>query len=258
MTLSGTFKTIDFLYNVAKKHKPSGDVFPTGFKEFDVVMDGGVREGELITISGPTAGGKTTFAQHLVINFNNKKIPSLFFSYEMSPYYLEQKFISMGHNPIDLAVYSPIELIEKDLKFIDQEICEAKGEAVKIIFIDHLHYLIPLNLSGNASLVVGEVVRTLKRMAVKRNVIIFLIAHTKKIYQDEKLSLVSIRDSSLISQESDFVFLIERLRKDQKKLENTGTEWTNQTQISLAKNRRTGKMPYVNYLFQNNKFISID
>jgi len=43
-----------------------------------------------------------------------------------------------------LLAYSPIELANSEMKFIEQQIDVAiKEYACKVIFIDHLHYLIP-------------------------------------------------------------------------------------------------------------------
>jgi len=252
----GGAKNVKPLYEVAKDYKPSNEVFPMGFHNFDAVMDGGVRGGELIVLSGQTSHGKTTFARILSSNFSRKQVPSLFFTYEMSPWYLKEKFVQMGE-PDDNLIYSPVKLVENSIEFIGDRIEEASGEyACKVIFIDHLHYLVPLNQFSNTSLMIGGLVRELKKLAIKKDVIIFLIAHTKKIYQDEALSISSIRDSGLIAQESDYVFLIERLKKDQKKLSDTSnSEWLDESRITLAKNRRTGKMIYIDFLFQNEKFI---
>lgn len=253
------FRPVELLSRVASLSKPSSVVFPLGISHFDKIMDGGVRDGELIVISGETGQGKTTFAQVLTTNLDKKKVPSLWFSYEMSPYYLYDKFVQMGQRS-DSLIYSPIELTENTVKFVEQQIDTAVNDfACKVVFIDHLHYLIPLNQSANASLLIGGVVRELKRLAIKKNIIIFLIAHTKKIYKDEELSLSSIRDSSLIAQESDFVFLIERVKKAKEALfEGTDSEWTNQTKVALAKNRRTGKMLYITCDYRDNKLIPID
>lgn len=254
-------KTVDKLFEVAKLFKPSTEVFPIGISEFDTAMDGGFRGGELVIISGPTGMGKTLYAQVLTTNLNKVSIPNLWFTYEMSPWYLKEKFVKMGETSKS-PIYSPVQLLDGTIKFIDQEIKEAIEEyACKVIFIDHLHYLIPLQNVGNSSLMIGGIVRELKKIAIKRDVIIVLIAHTKKIYQDEKLDLSSIRDSSLVSQESDYVFLVERLKREEntKKLDTkpVDTIWTNNTKIQLAKNRRTGKLFYVIFQYTNNTLIPI-
>lgn len=253
-----SIKTIELLKEVAERFEPSAEVYPIGIQKFDDAMEGGLRDGDLVVVSGQTGHGKTLYCQVLAVNLSKRTVPSLWFSYEINPYYLYKKFKDIEEE--ELLVYSPISLIQNSLEFINQEIKEAVEEkACKVVFIDHLHYLIPLQQSLNSSLLIGGIVRELKQIAIKQNIVIFLIAHTKKIYQDESLSLASIRDSSLVSQEADYVFLIERLKKDEKKKEferdYQGTEWTKQTKISLAKNRRTGKMLFITCNYQNNTLI---
>jgi len=251
-------ETIKHLWDVAKAYKPNKEVYPCGIHEFDKAMDGGFRDGEVIVLSGQTGQGKTTFAQVLTKNFTKVSVPSLWFSYECNPWYLKEKFIQMGCDK-SLLAYSPIDLATNTLEFLRQGIVEAIEEkACKVVFIDHLHYLIPLDQSTNSSLLIGGIMRELKKMAVKYNIVIFLIAHTKKIYQDEGLDLSSIRDSSLIAQEADYVFLIERLKKDKKMGGAKHVEWLNKTKVQIAKNRRTGNMMYVLFDFENNNLIAID
>lgn len=246
------------LFEVAERYRPSTVMFPSSISSFDNVMDGGFRGGELVVVSGETGRGKTAFCQYLTACLDRGGVPSLWFSYECNPWYLKDKFIQMGCDG-SLLAYSPIEMTASTLRFVDERTDEAiKHYGCRAVFIDHLHYLIPLDQSTNASLMIGGVMRELKKMAVKKDITIFLIAHTKKIYQDEKLDLSSLRDSSFISQESDYVLLVERLKKDSgAKLEMSGTEWTNLSRVSVAKNRRTGKLIYTTFEFIDNKFIEV-
>uniref|UniRef100_A0A6M3LDE4 Putative helicase n=1 Tax=viral metagenome TaxID=1070528 RepID=A0A6M3LDE4_9ZZZZ len=270
------FGTVELLARVAQLYQPSSEVYPTGIYAFDNAMDGGVREGELITISGSSGEGKTSFAVNLSLNFNNKGIPSLWFSYEMNPWYLRKKFdkIILPKSLYDVSVYAPIELIDSELKFIDQQIKEGiKEKAVKIVVIDHLHYLIDLKSSLNSSLLIGAIVRELKQIAIDNKVIIFLIAHTRKLNTGDELNLSSVRDSGMIICESDYVFLIERRKqkkaageRDKKIEENkraeegyfsSGSNFLDESRITLAKNRRTGKILYKDFKVENEKFIEI-
>ncbi len=244
------------------------DFVSTGVREFDLAMDGGLRSGELVVISGQTGQGKTTFAQTLTCNFSKNKVSSLWFSYEMMDFYLADKFKRMGITYKD-PIYSPINLASGALEFVEATIKEAVlDEWIKsrVFIIDHLHYLIPLGANeSHSSLAIGGIVRGLKQLAIKYKVIIILIAHTKKIYQDEELDLSSVRDSSLVCQEADYVFLVERQKEKKKQYkaseENVetpyGTEWLNTTRVKVAKNRRTGKMFHLDFIFQNEILIPI-
>lgn len=246
---------------IAEKHKPSQDVFSIGYEDFDAAMDGGWRGGELIVVSGKTGEGKTTWCQNVSMKMAERDIPSLWFSYEMSPWYLKQKFELIA--PIENSeIYAPEELLAHNLQDLERKILAGIQQwACKVIFIDHLHYLTPLKDFGeNVSFAVGNIVRELKLMAVKHDVIIVLIAHTKKIYEDEELTLASIRDSSLISQEADYVFLVERLREKQERKKLSlepikGTVWTNEAKIQIAKNRRLGQLFFKKFQMVNGVFM---
>jgi len=246
---------------VAEAHKPSSEVFPTGYTEFDNAMDGGWRGGELIVVSGKTGEGKTTWCQNVSMMFASRDIPSLWFSFEMSPWYLKQKF-ELISDVEGKELYAPEELLAHNLEDIEKKILSGIEQyACKVVFIDHLHYLTPLKTFGeNVSFAVGGIVRELKLMAVKHDVIIVLIAHTKKIDNDEELSLASIRDSSLISQEADYVFLIERMKleKKMKLMSSQGTDWTNEAKIQLAKNRRKGELFYKKFQMVDGVFTKIE
>jgi len=246
---------------------------PIGIHKFDKVMDKGVRGGELIIVSGQTSEGKTSVCQFLTKNMIQAGNKVIWFSYEMSPYYLQEKFKQMGlkdedgkTNALLYKILSPRDLNQSSVQFIEEVIVEILSKTAitpKAVFIDHLHYLVNLQDSKNSSLMIGGIVRELKKMAVKYDIPIFLIAHTKKIYQGEEVDLSSIRDSSLIAQEADYVFMVSRIKKKKEfkgKLqveETSGTEWTSKTKVSLLKNRRTGERIYINFEFNGGNLLEV-
>lgn len=240
---------IEPLRLIANWTKPELVVYPTGLEDFDMAMDGGVREGELNVISGPTSHGKTSYAQYLTLNFDKRGLRTLWFTYEMSPYHLQNKFeILLGDRQTN-NIMAPVKELEGSMDFVRDYIAKGVEFGCNIVFIDHLHYLIPLNGFANVSLLVGSIVRELKKIAVQMKVCIFLIAHSKKVYAEEQLDLNSIRDSSLIAQEATYVFLVERVKKEQPKkgrmdkepVVAVGDIYEKQTRITLAKNRTTGQ-----------------
>lgn len=244
---------------VADEQRPSSEVFPCGIELFDNAMDGGFRGGDLVVISGQTSHGKTTFSQFLTINQSGQGVPSIWFSYEMSTFYLGEQFSKMGVDTRseDFLVYAPSKLdrwsIEKSMKIVREAISEY---GCKFIFIDHLHYLIPLNQSINTSLLVGGVLRELKSLAVETDTVVCLLAHTKKLAAGEELNLDSMRDSSLIAQEADSVFLVQRIKNPKKAMvEVSGNIYSNITKIELAKVRRTGQCCFQKFKFINHKYV---
>ena len=86
-----------------------------------------------------------------------------------------------------------------------------------------------MNSKQNMSFVIGECVRGLKQLAIKHNIVIFLIAHMTKTRPDEEPGLGHTRDSSFIEQEADTVVYVWRHKSD---------KWV--TICKVAKNRKRG------------------
>lgn len=169
----------------------------------------GFRDGELIAISGPTKMGKTLLAQSLTVNFDKQQYPSLWFSYEVPV----RQFLSQF--PELPLIYMPAKLKAHAMPWIEARIQESFLKyRTRIIFIDHLHYLVDLARMKNPSIEIGQVIRRLKTLAVNNGFVIFLLCHTTKGKSENSLSYESIRDSSFISQESDCVIMIRRTPED--------------------------------------------
>lgn len=182
--------------------------------------------GEITTISGLTSMGKTLFAQSLTKNFTEDKVSCLWFTYEVPPH----QFLSYFGNELPLF-YLPQELKDSKLDWLTERITEAKLKYdTKVVFIDHLHYLV--DMGHNMSVEIGATMRYLKKLALRLNVCIFLIAHTMKLKYEEEMDNDSLRDSSFIAQESDNVFFVWR-KKGKDFSENEST-------LKITKNRRFG------------------
>lgn len=208
-----------------RKDRPPADPFPSGLPMLDKIT-GGFYPGQLIVISGVTGQGKTTLAQTFTFKLMERGARPLWFSYELPVDDFLRSFL--GDYPEYL--YLPAKLKDNTVDWIEQRLLESKLKyQTQALFIDHVHYLISMNLKQNMSFLIGEVCRGLKQLAIQHRIVIFLIAHMQKTRPDEEPGLGSIRDSSFIEQESDVVFYVWRF-KDDKKI----------TVLKIAKNRRRG------------------
>lgn len=161
--------------------------------------------GELIVVSGPTKNGKSLFCQSLTQNFSRQGQPSLWFSYELTP----RGFLAAF--PEIPLLYMPMKLRGHDLGWMSDRVSESfEKYRTRIVFIDHLHYCLDMARTRNPSIEIGQVIRRLKSMSVEKEIVVFLLCHTKMGKHDSTLSYESIRDSSFVSQESDTVFMIQR------------------------------------------------
>lgn len=207
----------------AHKEKDFGLI--TRIPSLDELIEG-FRLGELIVISGPTKSGKTLLAKSLTVEFYKQNIFPLWFSYEETTRYFLASFPELP------LFYLPRRLKSTKVGWVEKKINEAYEKYnTRVVFIDHLHYLFDMARVRNPSIEIGTVIRRLKSLAVERELVIFLLCHTRKGSTDRKLSYESIRDSSFVSQESDCVMMIARNVKDPESCEAI---------LSVEFHRRTG------------------
>jgi replicative DNA helicase len=212
----------------------------SNLSSLDEVVDGFV-EGELITISGPTKNGKTLFAQSLTNQFCKQGALPLWFSYEVTPKYFLRAFPILPH------FFMPRRMKMSNLDWVLEKMLEGlKKHATRIVFIDHLHYLVDIARMNNVSIEVGTVIRRLKTFAVEHELIVFLMCHTRKGASEEILSHESIRDSSFVAQESDTVFLISRDMKNPEK---------GRARLLVEFHRRTGALHTIINLIKRDGYL---
>lgn len=272
---------------------PNKAKIPTFFQPVDSLLDGGFHGGELVILSAPTKAGKTTLAQTFSFLQAQNGLPSLWFSLEMSWQELTRKFLEMDkaelistlsgkEPPSPLSICYPIQNRSLELKWMEKQIAKAQKEhGVQMVYIDHLHFLLPLkDFNTNVSFLVGGIVRELKQIAVRLDIPILLIAHMRKLEDVKKRpDINTIRDSSFIAQESDFTFIMWRRRKkgvDTARWDDNAVKRAEQNQsgipeenidesnediyedaamLSLEANRRTGKTRKMVIEYINNRFF---
>lgn len=230
----------------------SGFKVSSGIPQLDEYTDG-FWGGEVVVISGPTKQGKTTFAHTLTKNFEAEKAQSIWFSFEVPPRQMFEKFAQAKE------FYVPRKLKHKSLEWLSDRIMESQLKYnTKAVFIDHLHYIVDMEKArSNMSIEIGTVMRELHLMAVDLDVTIFLMAHMQKTKYDDMPTESDLRDSSFITQEADKTFIVWRERKKLKK--GGGFEFSGRTLIIVSNDRRTGTMgKYVPLKFEDNKLIPFD
>ncbi len=232
--------------DLEEERKKETTKFFSKISTLDKFLDG-FREGDLVVISAPTKMGKTTLAQSFTLSFSEQDASCLWFSYELTT----REFLEKFGEPIPYFTL-PKSLKGNSLDWIEERIIESISKyGTKIVFIDHLHFLLDMSnlaMRGNASLIIGDIMRKLKGIALKWNLCIVLIAHTTKISFDKEPELSDIRDSSFISQEADTTLMIWRLKEKE-----TGF-YGDRACLSLVANRRTGKVGKIILQLKNNRF----
>lgn len=213
------------LFAHAKKQTGSIVTFKTGFPTLDRHL-GNLEPGEMTGVSGPPGNGKSLFCQSITMSLAEQEVPSLWFSFEM-PW---RQFLTRFHQDYLPRFYGPMKLSQRSIPWIETRIWEAKLKfGCTAVFVDHLHFLLDMARVKNVSLEIGAIVRKLKLLAIKHNLIFFLVAHTVKAKQDHEFGLGDIRDSGMIEAECDNVLYIWRNQKQE-----------NSSVVKIAKNRKMG------------------
>lgn len=247
-------------------NEPPTEHRSTGLFEIDSIIKG-FEPSRLYVLSAQTKAGKTTMAQTFMHNLGKQKIPSMIFSYEMNYREVAKVFGEMDKTDgvkTDMPVYVPRELHrgggELQYQWLFESILKAKEEkGVEFVVIDHLHFLLPLRDYRNTSMIIGGIVREIKRIANALQVSIMLIAHTQKIPDDKVPDWTMIRDSSFITQEADMVMMMYRIKSKEaaKKQTDESTEnvYTNKTILSVELNRMGGTTGKVKMKHNSAKFV---
>jgi len=218
----------DSIFKV-KSNIPSLDYFTEGF-----------LPGELIVISGPTKNGKTLLAQTLTVQFIKQQFSPLWFSFEINTRRFLNQFDELP------MIFMPTKLKPHAMDWFEDRVNESfEKYHTRIVFCDHLHYLIDLARLRNPSIEIGQIIRRLKTLAINGDYLIFLLCHTSKGAHEDDLSYESIRDSSFISQESDSVFMIQRTPK----------AGLSRAQLSVEFHRRTGVLQKLIELEKVNNYL---
>lgn len=246
LTTYGKIRTFREIAN-DKNAKKTFKIIDFGIPGLDEVT-GGIHEGELIAVSGLTKQGKTTFAQSITHNIVRKDEPVGWFTFEVTPAKFLEKFKD-HEKALDFGLL-PVEHKAGDLRWLFERIAEMHVTwQTRIFFIDHLHYLFDMWSTRNVALTIGQVVRSLKYLSVKGGFCIFLLCHYSKGQREENVdSYENIRDSSLVAQESDAVFLLRRLK-------DKDGDYINDALLTIEFHRRTGVMKKKVGLIKSRDFL---
>jgi len=212
----------------------------TGWQNLDRLL-GGLRRGELTTVTGETGQGKSTWVCNLA--FNRMKEGDLVWigSFETKPPPLLAKFMSMhlgrsfyklNETEFNEAQYFIINL---PLRFLDHwgtfnidtlkeslYYCKRRYD-MKLAIIDHLHAFIKYTEDAERQ-AIDQAITAIKGWAMELEIPIFLVVHPKNIQggarKNPVIEATDLKGSSGIRQWSDNVISIWRDKKREEEGEN--------------------------------------
>lgn len=180
-------------------------------------MTMGFAPGELTIVAGETSQGKTLLCCNIAANMIKAKHKVVFVTLEMTKEELLSrlwKILGFGTDSdgceemVEACQYLRFQQIDRmDWKTIPYLIEQAKEWGAECVFIDHLHYFArEMHDMANE---LGIITQEFKQAAIKNEIPIVLISHTRKVEKGKnRADLNDLRGSSFIAQDADIVLMV--------------------------------------------------
>jgi replicative DNA helicase len=263
-----TIEMIEALHN----NKDAFTGVPSGLADLDTLTSG-FQKSELIIIGARPSVGKTalalTMAGHISIK---EKIPTAFFTLEMSDMALMQRLIASEarigseflrngllkpsdfHSLMEAAgrIYeAPLYIVDMpNMKLLDLRAQARRLRAqqkVEIIFIDYLTLISSDNYALPRHEQIAEISRSLKSLARELEIPVVALSQVRRDAEGKRPSLSDIRESGSIEQDADLVMFLHRERETERKTESDRSNAI-PTELIVAK-QRNGPVGTVDIVF---------
>jgi len=263
--ISASFKKIadilqPFLEHLQQLRNRKVDItgVPSGFPALDS-MTFGFQPSEFIIVGARPSIGKTAFAMSMAANIAiREKVPTAFFSLEMSEMQLTQRLLSLEAklnseklrsanltvkelkkltNVCGQIYESPLYMVEMpnmkllDLRAMARQLCTQCN--VKIIFIDYIGLINSENYLTPRHEQIAEISRSLKGLARELGIPIVALSQLIRDAEEKRPVLSSIRESGSLEQDADVVMFLHRPRTPT----NEVSEQPLDTELIVAKQR---------------------
>jgi len=227
-------ETIELIDNVMKSKNPITGI-PSGFDKLDQ-MTSGFQKDEFIIIGARPSVGKTALALNMASNMAfHQKIPTAFFSLEMSEIALAMRlissegsvnaqnlrsgFLSSGEykkivDVMSLIYEAPFYIVDIPnmnlLNLRSQARKLRSQQQIEIIFIDYLGLIGYENNMLPRYEQISSISRSLKSLARELHIPIVVLCQLTRDAQWEAPTLAHLRDSGSIEQDADLVLFLNR------------------------------------------------
>jgi replicative DNA helicase len=229
------------------------DYWSTGFRDFDNLLDGGFRAGQLVVLAAQTSRGKSALALNLASNLALAGQRVIFLSAEMSRKQLRQRlyfgeagvslkrrrFLSQEETrrllladdklrELKLAIQYKPGLRPLDVRAEAQRLRSEWG-GLALIVVDYVGLMSPDSRQERREREVASITRDLKLIAGEMNCVVLACAQLNRQIDHREQSpprLSDLRDSGAIEQDADMVAFIHQPDRDEA-----------QRKVIIAKNR---------------------
>lgn len=226
----------------------------TKYSGLDNLIDG-FRYEQLVVLSAQEKSGKTAFAIELIDSMKNQN--PCFFLFEQSAQEIIRQRKERGQEVPH--GYAPKKNVDNRWAWVEARMMESMVKyGSRVFVIDNVDWLEKeYGYNQRTDEVMRDLLLKIKNFCKQWEVIIFLIAHVKKVPMDVIPQPDDIKDTSAFKQIADIVLILWRKTKEEK-VDGTKTKApyrTNETLLWVAENRQTGKTGYVQFIFDGKNFL---
>lgn len=253
---------------------------PTGLRDLDDYLEGGLRPGELLIVGARPSMGKTALGLTIGVHIAAERKVALL-SMEMSHDEVNDRLTAMLGSVSLSAVKRPsrgdglawdrvMEGVERS-KTLHFNVCDqgglninqvrAKARSIKrtrgldVLVVDYIGLMAGMDQKANRNTQLEEISRGLKTLAKELDMAVLCLAQLNRKAEerpDQMPMMSDLRDSGAIEQDADVILFIKRPIMANPEL---GDEWKHYAKLSIAKNRQ-GRCGYIHlgYLGEQTKF----
>lgn len=277
---------VEFLNEVQARH--DGDVQdfqPTGLRDLDEKLDGGLRGGELVIIGARPSMGKTALAVTMGMNCAERGETTAMFSLEMQRSHLQNRQVAMTakialskiKRPERLSQFewsqmtAAVERIRRYPFYVNDHTSlninklRMKARALKrrnglrLLIVDYLGLMEGTDPKANRTTQLGDITRNLKKLSKELDIPVIVLAQLNREVEkrvDQIPILSDLRDCGEVEQDADIVLFVHRPIQSKPEL---GPEWANYAKCRIAKQRggATGDID-LRYVGEHVQFLNWD
>lgn len=235
-------------------NEPPAQKIQSKYTDLNALVDG-FRYEQLVVISAQEKTGKTSFAIELVDSMEGQN--PCYFLFEQSAQEIIRQRKERGQEVPH--GYAPKKNTDNRWEWIEKRMMESMVKyGSRVFVIDNVDWLEKeYGYNQRTDEVMRDLLLKVKNFCKQWEVIIFLIAHVKKVPMDVIPQPDDIKDTSAFKQIADIVLILWR-KTTETKVEGTKTKApnrTNETLLWVAENRQTGKTGYVQLVFNGRNFL---
>jgi replicative DNA helicase len=242
---------------------------PTGFRQLDELLNGGIYSQQLVILGARPSVGKTTMGQNIILNASFKNKRCLFISLEVDKRNVYYKFVS-NLASIDgwklqkniLNEDEKISLARAKKQLSEMEICvndssylrvsqikqfvktQMERQPIDLVVVDYVQIIRGDDTKGrNEATIIKETTSALKAMAKQYDFGILALAQiNRKAVEgaNQEPTINDFKSSGGIEEDADVAIILHRDRNEKKK----ESYFSNSGKLIVAKNRhgRTGEV----------------